>query len=189
MNEKKAYSVDISVSGSITVMAASEEDAQQLVDNGLAGEDSALLQEIISMLKDHIDIGVDGLKDGIMRSLCDGEYALNAGDVAEIEELERNEYLSQAFIQGKDPMHTIVRRRRIDGVGCIEVSVEAKGGVIKSVGLTGDFFATGDVDAMLHGLEGVGTDCESISAALPERVDNIIMNLRKDDLVNLLADS
>lgn len=55
MNEKKAYSVDISVSGSITVMAASEEDAQQLVDNGLAGEDSALLQEIISMLKDHID--------------------------------------------------------------------------------------------------------------------------------------
>ena len=55
MNEKKAYSVDISVSGSITVMAASEEDAQQLVDNGRAGEDSALLQEIISMLKDHID--------------------------------------------------------------------------------------------------------------------------------------
>ena len=32
-----------------------EEEAQQLVDNGLAGEDSALLQEIISMLKDHID--------------------------------------------------------------------------------------------------------------------------------------
>lgn len=55
MSEKKAYSVDISVSGSITVMAASEEEAQQLVDNGLAGEDSALLQEIISMLKDHID--------------------------------------------------------------------------------------------------------------------------------------
>ena len=55
MNEKKAYSVDISVSGSITVMAASEEDAQQLVNNGLAGEDAALLQEIISMLKDHID--------------------------------------------------------------------------------------------------------------------------------------
>lgn len=55
MNEKKAYSVDISVSGSITVMAASEEEAQQLVDNGLAGEDFALLQEIISMLKDHID--------------------------------------------------------------------------------------------------------------------------------------
>ena len=53
MNEKKAYSVDISVSGSITVMAASEEEAQQLVDNGLAGEDSALLQEIISMLKEH----------------------------------------------------------------------------------------------------------------------------------------
>lgn len=147
------------------------------------------VRQRITLLKDHIDIGVDGLKDGIMRSLCDGEYALNAGDVAGIEELERNEYLSQAFIQGKDPMHTIVRRRRIDGVGCIEASVEAKGGVIKSVGLTGDFFATGDVDAMLHGLEGVGTDCESISAALPERVDNIIMNLRKDDLVNLLADS
>ena len=55
MNEKKAYSVDISVSGSITVMAASEEDAQQLVDNGLAGEEYALLQEIISILKDHID--------------------------------------------------------------------------------------------------------------------------------------
>ena len=37
------------------------------------------VRQRITLLKDHIDIGVDGLKDGIMRSLCDGEYALNAG--------------------------------------------------------------------------------------------------------------
>lgn len=145
------------------------------------------VRQRIALLKDYINIGVDGLKDGIMRGLCNSEHVLTAVDVAEIEELERNVYLSPAFIQGKDPMHTIVRRRRIDGVGCVEAHVEVKGGTVKNISLTGDFFATGNVEAITGRLKGVSLDRKALDAALPRKLDGIIMNMHRDDLVALLA--
>ena len=145
------------------------------------------VRQRIALLKDYINIGVDGLKDGIMRGLCNSEHVLTAVDVAEIEELERNVYLSPAFIQGKDPMHTIVRRRRIDGVGCVEAHIEVKGGTVKNISLTGDFFATGDVEAITGRLKGVSLDRKALDAALPRKLDGIIMNMHRDDLVALLA--
>ena len=145
------------------------------------------VRQRISLLKDYINIGVDGLKDGIMRGLCNSEHVLTAVDVAEIEELERNVYLSPAFIQGKDPMHTIVRRRRIDGVGCVEAHIEVKGGTVKNISLTGDFFATGNVEAITGRLKGVSLDRKALDAALPRKLDGIIMNMHRDDLVALLA--
>ena len=145
------------------------------------------VRQRISLLKDYINIGVDGLKDGIMRGLCNSEHVLTAVDVAEIEELERNVYLSPAFIQGKDPMHTIVRRRRIDGVGCVEAHIAVKGGTVKNISLTGDFFATGNVEAITGRLKGVSLDRKALDAALPRKLDGIIMNMHRDDLVALLA--
>lgn len=145
------------------------------------------VRQRIALLKDYINIGVDGLKDGIMRGLCNSEHVLTAVDVAEIEELERNVYLSPAFIQGKDPMHTIVRRRRIDGVGCVEAHIEVKGRTVKNISLTGDFFATGDVEAITDRLKGVSLDRKALDAALPRKLDGIIMNMHRDDLVALLA--
>ena len=145
------------------------------------------VRQRIALLKDYINIGVDGLKDGIMRGLCNSEHVLTAVDVAEIEELERNVYLSPAFIQGKDPMHTIVRRRRIDGVGCVEAHIEVKGGTVKNISLTGDFFATGNVEAITGRLKGVSLDRKALDAALPRKLDGIIMNMHRDDLVALLA--
>ncbi len=145
------------------------------------------VRQRIALLKDYINIGVYGLKDGIMRGLCNSEHVLTAVDVAEIEELERNVYLSPAFIQGKDPMHTIVRRRRIDGVGCVEAHIEVKGGTVKNISLTGDFFATGDIEAITGRLKGVSLDRKALDAALPRKLDGIIMNMHRDDLVALLA--
>lgn len=145
------------------------------------------VRQRIALLKDYINIGVDGLKDGIMRGLCNSEHVLTAVDVAEIEELERNVYQSPAFIQGKDPMHTIVRRRRIDGVGCVEAHIEVKGGTVKNISLTGDFFATGNVEAITGRLKGVSLDRKALDAALPRKLDGIIMNMHRDDLVALLA--
>ena len=105
-----------------------------------------------------------------------------------IEAIGREVYLSPAFVQGKDPCHTVVRRRRIDGVGSVEASIEVKGGVVRSVSLSGDFFAKGDVEAMMGCLCGVRLCREAVSAALPERTDEVIMNLGRDDLVGLIAE-
>lgn len=154
----------------------------------LSGKGVGSVRQRIALLKDYVGIGTEGLKSAITGCLCSGVHELTADDVAGIEAIERGVYLRPGFILGKDPAHTVVRRRRLGGVGCIEAGVEVKGGVIRSVSLTGDYFATGDVAAMLRRLEGVRHERGAIAAALPERVDRVVMNLRKDDLVSLLAD-
>ena len=143
----------------------------------------------IGLLKDYVHSGTEDLKEYVRHTLCEGEHALTHDDVAEIERIEQEVYLSPAFIQGKDPRHTLVRRRRIDGVGGIEARIDVKGGIIRSIRLTGDFFATGDVDSLLNGcLKGVPLEREAVAEALPDRLDGIIMNLGKDDFVSLLTE-
>lgn len=157
--------------------------AEKLAAGGVAS-----VRARVGLLKDYMEIGIDDFKARARRDLCDGERALTAADVAAIEEIERTVYLSRDFIYGKDPRHTVVRRRRIDGVGGLEARIDVRGGVVRGVSLGGDYFATGDVDALMRSLVGVRMEREAVAAALPERVDDVVMGLRKDDLVSLLAD-
>ena len=51
----------------------------------------------------------------------------------------------------------------------------------------GDYFLTGDIDnRLLTPLKNVRLNEEAIAAALPDRVDDIIMNLTKKDLIELI---
>lgn len=145
------------------------------------------VRQRIALLKDYIDIDINELKAHARRTLCDGTYKLKEADVEQIEKIEHDVYLSSDFISGNNPRYTLTRRRRIDGVGGIEARIEIKGDTIKQVTLSGDFFSIGDVDAMLSRLTGVKLDAQSIDKALPDNTDNVIMNLKKEDFVSLLA--
>lgn len=145
------------------------------------------VRQRIALLKDYINLDIDELKAYARRTLCDGTYLLTETDVAKIEETERNVYLSPDFISGNNPRYTLTRRRRIEGVGGIEARIEMKGDAIKQVTLSGDFFAIGDVDAMIGRLTGIKLTGEAIAGVLPDNTGDIIMNLKKDDLVSLLA--
>ncbi len=51
----------------------------------------------ITLLKDHISLSLDELKEHIRQTLCQGEYTLTAADVSGIEQLEQ-QYLRNEFI-------------------------------------------------------------------------------------------
>ena len=147
------------------------------------------VRQRITLLKDHINAGMEELKAYMKANLCDDRHALTADDVRKIEELERETYLSPGFIQGNNPRHVLTRMRRIDGVGGIEAHIDMKGDTIKNIALSGDFFTTGDVDkAILDCLRNVRLDKNDIAKALPEELEGVIMNLRKADFVSLLTD-
>lgn len=61
----------------------------------------------------------------------------------EILSIER-EYESDAWIWGNNPPYTFSNRKRFDW-GLIEVRADVKGGVVKSMNMTGDFFCHKDV--------------------------------------------
>lgn len=144
------------------------------------------VRQRIALLKDYVTIGIEEFKDFVRQNLCDGVRTLTLDDVQAIETLER-EYLSQEFVYGNNPRYTVMRRRRIEDVGEMEARVELKNGIVKDLNLVGDYFLTGDLDGQIVArLRGVPLKREALTEALPERVEDVIMNLSRDSLVSLL---
>ncbi len=145
------------------------------------------VRQRITLLKDYIDISLEEFKAFVRSRLCDKEITLSYADEAAIAEIEK-EYLSHEFIYGRNPKYNIVRSSRIDGVGNLEVRMELKNGKIMKINLVGDYLLLGDIDnQLLNPLHGVELIREKVNEALPERLDNIIMNLEKQDFVSLLV--
>lgn len=146
------------------------------------------VRQRIALLKDFLTLDIEEFKTFVRTNLCDNRTVLKADDVKGIEEIEK-EYLTPEFIYGNNPRYTIIHKRRLEEVGDLEARIEMKNGKIKSVALLGDYFLVGDLDTMiLRRLKGVRLDEEALEAALPQKTQDVIMNLDKKDLINLLLD-
>ena len=147
------------------------------------------VRQHVTTLNRYISLSIEELKQFFRTELCDDERVLSAADIAAIEEIER-EYYTPEFIYGNNPAYSVVKSKRIEGVGEFRVSIDAKGGVVCKVNLTGDFFVIGDIDTMLLAkLKGVRLEREALEKALCG-VDcgAVIMNLTEEQLINLLID-
>ena len=145
------------------------------------------VRQHITTLCNHINLTIEQLKEHLRTVLCDSEILLSEADVAAIKQLEQ-EYYDDAFIYGNNPAASLTKVQRIEGVGEFHVSLDVKENRIRKVLLAGDFFIIGDLDSMLLSkLKGV----EYCRAAIEEALANvetaeIIMNLKKEELINLL---
>ena len=154
---------------------------EKLVSKGIAS-----VRQRIALLKDYISMDIEAFKRFVRENLCEGEIMLSQQDIARIEEMEK-EYLTAEFIYGKNPRYSVVHAKRIEGVGDLELRLELKNNVIKSANLMGDFFLVGDVDnRLLALLKDVPLEREAVSNALPPKVDDLILNLDRQSLVDLI---
>lgn len=81
-----------------------------------------------------------------------------------------------------------MRKQRIEGVGDFEIRMELKNNTIKNINIMGDYFLVGDIDKLiLSRLKDVPLTEETVSNALPDRLDDIIMNLKKTDFIRMLV--
>ena len=144
------------------------------------------VRQHIALLKDYTSMDIDEFKTYVRTNLCDSEKMLSYSDVDEIETIMA-EYLTDEFIYGKNPSYSLVGRNRIEGVGDIEVRMELRNNVIRSINVMGDYFLVGDIDnRVLRPLRGKSLERQSIESVLPEKMDDIILNLKRDDFVSLL---
>ena len=147
------------------------------------------VRQHVTTLNQYISLSIEELKAFFRSELCDDVHVLTTDDIVAIEEIEK-EYYTPEFILGNNPAYSISRNERIEGVGEFHVSIDAKDGRIRKVNLAGDFFIVGDIDSMLLSrLKGVPLEREALQSAL-EGVDcgAVIMNLTKEQLINLLTD-
>lgn len=154
---------------------------QKLTSKGISS-----VRQRIALLKDYIQLGIEEFKTFVRENLCDGELLLTDSDIEKIDEIEK-EYLSPDFIYGNNPRYTVTKRDHIDNVGDVEVRLEMKNNVIKSMTMLGDFFITGNIDdGIIKPLKNVELTDVGLSSALPEDLSHIVMNLDRTSLVELL---
>lgn len=144
------------------------------------------VRQRIALIKDHTTLTLNDFKDFIKNDFCDKEITLTEKDIQIIKMIEK-EYLSKEFILGKNPRYTIIRKRRIEGCGELEVTLEVKNEIIKKIDLHGDFFVTGDVDReILIPLIGTRLVRNELNQVLPDDLSHIITNLQKKDFIDMI---
>ena len=144
------------------------------------------VRQRIALLKDYIPQSLEEFKTFVRQRLCQDERLLDLHDVESIREIEK-EYLSDEFIYGNNPRYSIVRRQHINNVGEIEVRMEIKNNIIKAANIMGDYFVVGDTDrGIMLPLRGCALTREALTRALPEKMDDYIMNLQKEDFIRVL---
>ena len=66
--------------------------------------------------------------------------------------------------------------------------MEMKNDTIRDINIAGDFFLVGDIGKAIESrLHGIRLTADDVDAALPDRLDDIILNLRKEDFVRLIT--
>lgn len=144
------------------------------------------VRQHIALLKDYINMTIDEFMYFVRHDLCDDEITLDDSDIKKIEKIEQ-EYLSEDFIYGNNPKYNITRQGRIDGVGDLIVNIEIKNRVIKNIDIVGDYFLVGDIgEIIIKPLCGKIFDAEEIGNALPARLDDVILNLKKEDFIKII---
>ena len=158
-------------------------------DTKLISKGIQSVRQHITLLKDYIDLSLEEFKAFMKQQLCDEEITLTEEDIKQIKIIEQ-EYLSKEFIYGNNPKYNIISKQRINDVGDMEIRIEIKNDIIKSINVMGDFFIAGDIDAkIIKPLRNVSLERNRISEALPDSLSEIIPNLKKDDFINLILQS
>ena len=158
-------------------------DDEKLLSKGVKS-----VRQHIALLKDYTTMSLSEIRKSIIESICDSTLTLREEDIERISDIEK-EYLSEEFIYGNNPRYTLKKKRRIDGVGTIEARIEVKNNTIRDIDLKGDFFLTGDIDIIRNALKGKRLTKEEITAALPDNIGDIIMNLGKEEMAEVLTEN
>lgn len=169
------------------------QDALHVDREKLSAKGIASVVSRVTNIGDHLppEAGIEDLRDALLRHIpCEDDgtpYTLTGEDVAAIDTIAASRYATWEWTYGRSQALELTQKRRIEGCGTVEVSLNTDGGVINALDIHGDFFGSGDIADLCSRL--VGCRCEE--AALNERLSTInlqhyIHNCPQETLVELL---
>jgi lipoate-protein ligase A len=145
---------------------------------------------ISEFLKEPMTIGE--FRAHLLRSIFRGrnpipEYKLTEEDWRNIEAIADNRYRKWEWNFGESPEASVVKMRRFEGVGNVELHLVLEHGKIESIRIFGDFFGTGDVAEMERAFTGLPLHRPELEKAANQiKVADYIGNLDRKDFVDLL---
>lgn len=117
-------------------------------------------------------------------------YDFSEEELAVVQEIQIQRYKNWEWNYGYSPQYTINKRRRIEGCGEIEISLDIKQGYIQAVQFLGDFFSAREVEELAESLKGCPNQKELVEATLSDNlVSECIRGLTAKQLASLIADA
>lgn len=146
------------------------------------------VRNYVRNIKDFTDKSIGEIAGYARDFLCDDEpIELTDKDIQAVREIEKK-YLSDEFIHGKNPQHTVTRKHYFKNIGLLEARMALKNDHIAGLRIYGDFFQLDDPNPGLASLlHKVRFDRPSVEKALQDHdVSTLVRGLRNEDFLRLL---
>ena len=114
-------------------------------------------------------------------------YTLTEADLERVRQIQKERYDTWEWNYGNSPAYAIVKERRFDGCGKLEVHMNVEKGMITAFDVFGDYFGNGDKDQLRQHLLGVKLTEEALKEALQSlNFSDYFCHLEKDQFLDLL---
>ena len=116
-------------------------------------------------------------------------YSFTQDDLAQIEKLKAARYDQWNWNYGFSPRYQIVKERRIEGCGTLQLSMDVEKGILKDIEFFGDFFDYGNLEELKQILKGCSICRDALDSILSAHSpDKYIRNLSAQQLADLIAE-
>ena len=128
------------------------------------------------------------LKCNILGTDTPTPYQLTSADLAKIEELRAARYSQWEWNYGFSPRYQILKEKRIEGCGTLQISMAVEKGAIRDIQFLGDFFDFGNLDVLSAKLQGCTIQKEPLTKLLEDMdISQYIRGLTAEALADLIA--
>ena len=137
------------------------------------------------------DMTLEEFRTALASALMTGgfeKYELSAADISAIEEIKKQRYATREWNYGFCDDGGLIRKKRIEGCGTVEVHIILKNDLISSINFRGDYFSTlppEELAGLFLGLPLI--EGALLSALNSHRAGDYITGLENEDLVALLC--
>ena len=129
------------------------------------------------------------LLENILKENPGEAYPLTQDDLEAVEKLRAERYATWDWNYGFSPACTMLRRRRVDGCGLIEVYITVEHGKIAALTFKGDFFSASEPDELAAHFVGCAPYRAGYEKALGDvDVSRYFAGLQKDELIDILCE-
>lgn len=185
-----------SVAHSTMLFSTNMENMLRAITPSRAKLESKKVQSVVSRIttvSEHLpSMAIEEFRDRLISHLSDGSISLTQAQIEEVEAIEKR-YYHPEWLEGRRLQRGSGAERqselRIEGVGIIAIELMADhDNRIIDVGLSGDFFSTDAVGAIISALKGVRLEQSDVARALQGiDVSGIIYGLTNDMLAEAVC--
>ena len=132
----------------------------------------ASVRSRVTNLREYLppDVTMEDFRRQLAARMC-GDHAiplpLDDPALQRVQAICGERYARWEWNWGRSPAHAMTRRAYLDGVGSVEIHLDASDGSVQQLLVFGDFFAVSPIEELTEALRGVPLREEALRAALP----------------------